>query len=91
MHKPDFSALLRRSDVFGHLGEEALAALAPELRWFSLPGGRALFHRDDPADALYLVVRGSLGVFDGPTERVRLVVEAIAKKNGVRVLPDEPN
>ncbi len=70
---PDFSALLRRSDVFGHLGDEALAALAPELQWFSLPGGRTLFHRGDPADALYLVVRGSLGVFDGPTERVRLV------------------
>ena len=73
MPMPDFSALLRRSDVFGHLGEEALAALAPELRWFSLPGGRTLFHQGDPADALYLVWRGSLGVFDGATHRVRLV------------------
>lgn len=70
---PDFSALLRRSDVFGHLGPDALAALADELQWFSLPGGRTLFHRGDPADAVYLVVAGSLGVFDGPTERVRLV------------------
>lgn len=73
MSKPDFSALLRRSDVFGHLGDAALAALVPELPWFSLPGGRTLFKQGDPADALYLVVRGSLGVFAGPTERVRLV------------------
>jgi NTE family protein len=70
---PDFSALLRRSDVFGHLGDEALAALLPEFQWFSLPGGRSLFRQGDPADALYLVVAGSLGVFEGPTERVRLV------------------
>src|SRR5579859_920168 len=73
MPMPDFSALLRRCDVFGHLGDEALAALVPELRWFSLPGGRTLFRQGDPADAMYLVVSGSLGVFDGPTERVRLV------------------
>src|SRR5215469_16741898 len=73
MPKPDFSALLRRSDVFGHLEDEALAALASELQWFSLPGGRTLFHQGDPADALYLVVSGSLGVFVGPTEWVRLV------------------
>ena len=73
MSKPDFSALLRRSDVFGHLGDEALAALVPELQWFSLPGGRTLFKQGDPADALYFVVSGSLGVFAGPTERVRLV------------------
>lgn len=70
---PDFSALLRHCDVFGHLEDEALAALVPELEWFSLPGGRSLFRQGDPADALYLVVRGSLGVFAGPTERVRLV------------------
>ncbi|RDI99068.1 hypothetical protein DVT68_11340 [Dyella solisilvae] len=73
MPMPDFSALLRRSDVFGHLEDEALAALASELQWFSLPGGRTLFHQGDPADALYLVVSGSLGVFVGPTEWVRLV------------------
>ncbi len=73
MSMPDFSALLRRCDVFGHLQDEALSALVPELQWFSLPGGRALFRQGDPADALYLVVSGSLGVFDSPTERVRLV------------------
>lgn len=70
---PDFSALLRRSDVFGQLEDEALAALVPELQWFSLPGGRTLFRQGDPADALYLVVAGSLGVFEDPAERVRLV------------------
>ena len=73
MPMPDFSALLRRCDVFGQLGDEALAALIPELQWFSLPGGRTLFRQGDAADAMYLVVSGSLGVFDGPTERVRLV------------------
>ncbi|MHA6205734.1 patatin-like phospholipase family protein [Dyella soli] len=70
---PDFSALLRRCDVFGHLDDDALAALLPELQWFSLPGGRTLFHRGEPADALYLVASGSVGVFEAPTRRVRLV------------------
>lgn len=42
---------------------EALADAADEVQWFSLPGGSALFEAGDPAEALFFVVSGSLGVF----------------------------
>ncbi|GGF23547.1 patatin [Aliidongia dinghuensis] len=44
------------------LAPRTLAALTPELPWFNLPGGRALFDQGEPADALYIVVSGTLGV-----------------------------
>ncbi|WP_266168694.1 patatin-like phospholipase family protein [Dyella subtropica] len=70
---PDFTGLLRQSDVFGHLDAEALAALDHQLVWFGLPGGRPLFKQGEPADAMYLLVSGSLGLFDGPTDLVHLI------------------
>lgn len=72
MRQTDFSDLLRQSDVFGHLGDEALADLADGLVWFSLPGGRPLFKASEAADAMYLLVSGSLGLFD-EDEPARLV------------------
>lgn len=72
MRQTDFSDLLRQSDVFGHLGDEALADLAERLVWFSVPGGRPLFKAGEPADAMYLLVSGSLGLFD-EEEPARLV------------------
>lgn len=69
----DFTKLLRQSDVFGHLEPQALQALNERLVWFSLPGGRSLFKKGDAADAMYLLVSGALGTFDGPTDLVRLV------------------
>lgn len=73
MRQTDFNDLLRQSDVFGHLGDEAMAALAERLVWFSLPGGRPLFKAGEPADALYLLVSGSLGLFDAPARLAHLV------------------
>ena len=35
---------------------------APEAAWFSLPGGRVLFHAGEDADRLYFLVAGRLGV-----------------------------
>ncbi|TBR35901.1 MULTISPECIES: patatin-like phospholipase family protein [Dyella] len=69
----DFTEWLRQSDVFGHLEPDALAALHAQLVWFSLPGGRPLFKRGEPGNAMYLLVSGALGTFDGPTELTRLV------------------
>ncbi len=40
----------------------ARAALATDLEWLSLPGGAILFERNDPSDAFYIVLAGSLGV-----------------------------
>ena len=41
---------------------------SPEAAWFSLPGGRVLFHTGEDADRLYFLVAGS----DHPDE-VRLL------------------
>lgn len=41
--------------------------------WFGLPGGRPLYKQGEPADAMYLLVSGSLGSFDGPTVLTRLI------------------
>jgi NTE family protein len=38
-------------------------AAVSELEWISLPGGRLLFEAGSPADAVYYVVSGCLGVF----------------------------
>lgn len=50
---PDESALVR---LF--IGPKASA----EVAWFSLPGGRVLYRAGDPADTLYLLRTGRLGV-----------------------------
>jgi NTE family protein len=39
---------------------------APEAAWFSLPGGRVLFHSGEDADRLYFLVAGRLGVVQRP-------------------------
>lgn len=49
--------------ILDKLGFLARRAVRREARWFSLPGGQPLFHKGDPADALYFVVSGSVGAF----------------------------
>ena len=73
MWRTDVRQLLQRSAMFAHLEPPALAALGDELVWFGLPGGRPLYKAGEPADALYLVKSGSLGVFDSPTVLRHLV------------------
>lgn len=55
--------LLARSAIFARMDAQAREALAAELVWFGLPGGRPLFKAGEAADALYLLKSGSLGVF----------------------------
>ena len=59
--------------MFAHLDDAERFALARHLHWLCLPGGRHLFRAGEPADALYLLRSGSLGVFDGPTTLVHQV------------------
>ncbi|MFC5742263.1 patatin-like phospholipase family protein [Dyella tabacisoli] len=73
MLPPDVTELLKHSAVFSHLDATALTALERELVWFCLPGGRPLFKTGEPADALYLLKSGSLGVFDSPTQRIQQI------------------
>ena len=55
--------LLARSIMFARMDARAREALAADLVWFGLPGGRPLFKAGEAADALYLLKSGSLGVF----------------------------
>ena len=55
--------LLARSAMFAQMDARAREALAAELVWLGLPGGRPLFKAGEAADALYLLKSGSLGVF----------------------------
>ncbi|HEX7815794.1 patatin-like phospholipase family protein [Dyella sp.] len=73
MSSTDLAGRFARYAVFRHLDTQALAALERELVWFSLPGGRPLFKAGEPADALFLVKSGSLGLFDGPTDLLELI------------------
>ncbi|MEP7185900.1 MAG: patatin-like phospholipase family protein [Rhodanobacter sp.] len=55
--------LLARCALFAQMDVPAREALAAELVWLGLPGGRPLFKAGEAADALYLLKSGSLGVF----------------------------
>jgi NTE family protein len=67
MAPTDLDELMGRTAMFAHLGDAQRAALGRQMRWLCLPGGQYLFKAGEPADALYLLRSGSLGVFDGPT------------------------
>jgi len=55
--------LLAKAKLFAGLDRVTLAKLAARLESVSVPGGAELFRLGDPADAFYLVARGSLGAF----------------------------
>ncbi|AND70352.1 hypothetical protein ATSB10_28980 [Dyella thiooxydans] len=63
--------LLLEHPLFGRLDAATRQALGAGMVRLGLAGGRPLFKAGEPADALYLVASGSLGVFDGPTHLVR--------------------
>jgi NTE family protein len=53
---------LRELPPLEALGPDRIAALEDELAWMALPGGQVLFHAGDPAESLYLITAGVLGV-----------------------------
>src|SRR6185436_8845912 len=54
---------LLRAPLFANLDSASLAAVEAELTPLVLPGGAPLFHQGEPADAVYVVASGCLGVF----------------------------
>ncbi|MGH8249076.1 MAG: patatin-like phospholipase family protein [Steroidobacteraceae bacterium] len=56
-------AMLAALPLFSGLPKSVVDAAVAELEWMSLPGGRLLFEAGAPADAVYFVVSGCLGVF----------------------------
>ena len=79
MSPTDVTELLAHSAMFAQLDAAAREALAREMVWLALPGGRPLFKSGEVADALYLLKSGSLGVFDdGLSEDAAELVQLIA-------------
>jgi NTE family protein len=55
--------VLQRAPLFADLDPSGLAAVERELTLLVLPGGAPLFRQGEPADAVYVVASGCLGVF----------------------------
>src|SRR4249920_93943 len=54
---------LLRAPLFANLDSANMAAVERELTPLVLPGGTPLFHSGEPADAVYVLASGCLGVF----------------------------
>ncbi len=59
--------------LFAGLERRALARVAEDLDWLAIPGGTELFHEDDPPDAVYVLIAGSLGAFKAIGSRLELI------------------
>lgn len=68
--RSDIGVLLGETPLFSGLDPALLGQIASVSEWLSLPGGATLFSAGDPADALYVVLSGCLGVFS-PDNRVQ--------------------
>lgn len=68
---------LQRAPLFAELDSSSMAAIERELSLLVLPGGAPLFRQGEPADAVYLVASGCLGVFrhDEEGEEPGLIAE----------------
>jgi len=71
--------VLKDTPLFRDLDKEGLEAVERELTLMVLPGGAPLFHPGEPADSVYVVTSGCLGVFrrdeDDPAEEPILIAE----------------
>src|ERR1700743_3536667 len=56
-------ARLRHFALLPAIGDPALRRVLSEANWFGLPGGMELKRDGENAQALFLVVTGSLGIF----------------------------
>jgi NTE family protein len=67
-------AMLAALPLFSGLPKSVVDEAVAELEWMSLPGGALLFESGDPADAVYFVVSGCLGVYGPGGELVGRIV-----------------
>jgi divalent anion:Na+ symporter, DASS family len=59
----DYAHLLGQVDLFKGLERVTLAKLAAHLEPLSYPSGSIIFRQAEPADAFYIVARGTVGVY----------------------------
>jgi NTE family protein len=63
LDRRNLPALFAALPLLRDLDAELLAEVTGEVEWFSLPGGATLYSAGQPADGLYVVVNGALGVY----------------------------
>jgi len=63
-------AMLASLPLFSGLPKSIVDEAVTELEWISLPGGRLLFEAGAPADTVYFVVSGCLGVYGSGGELI---------------------
>ncbi len=66
-------AMLAALPLFSGLPKSVVDAAVTDLEWMSLPGGGVLFEAGAPADAVYFVVSGCLGVYGPGGELIRRI------------------
>ena len=78
IRRSDLSVVFNELPLFKGLDYAFLREIAQASQWLSLPGGATLFSAGDPADALYVVLSGCLGVFSPAERRNRGFVGRVA-------------
>jgi NTE family protein len=78
VRRSDLSVVFNELPLFKDLDYHFLREIAQDSTWLSLPGGATLFAAGDPADALYVVLSGCLGVFSPAERRNRGFVGRVA-------------
>src|SRR5882757_340967 len=78
IRRSDLSVVFNELPLFKGLDYAFLREIAQASQWLSLPGGATLFSAGDPADALYVVLSGCLGVFSPGERRNRGLVGRVA-------------
>jgi len=79
---------LRRVPLFSELSGEDLMQVAQIAEQTEFPADHVIFHKDDPGDVLYLIMRGRVSVRDGDREIVALGSKEFFGE--LAVLDDEP-
>src|ERR1700753_3705244 len=78
IRRSDLSVVFQELPLFKGLDYSFLQASGRPTRWLSVPGGATCFSAGDPADALYVVLSGCLGVFSPAERRNRGFVGRVA-------------
>jgi len=55
--------VLSQIPIFASLGDEDRSSLAERIDRQSIPKGSTLFHRGEPGNALYIIIRGQIRIF----------------------------